>query len=312
MINNYEFYETTDFDALFASMYSDLFGELHQAKVLNGIVRTNTWAQGVKEVPVTVLNLRFSDTRINQDLVYGVVATVEFETDHSVHSYFVRRDTIIGVGLILDEKALAIIDEYLAVYQEADKVRIKVANDKAEAEAEIKRRMKEAQDELEKQKKQAEKYEKYKTNVLLKLKELPDNKVRLGIGFYGVLGWLASHMTNLTAALPDFAEPWFKAYFGDAPARVVDQSKKSPSGWISQWGLSFTIHLKKNAKDSIPMLLREYTDRNEAKNVSDTRFIFTLLTDYGFKIGKEQDINEIKRYIPAQYMGEFDEGYAAA
>lgn len=241
----------------------------------------------------------------------GFILAVEMEADHNVKRLLASKAYESG-AFRLEEEKYAIVEAYQAQLLDLVTKIEEFAAVKAETEKKLKEEFEAAEAERVRAEKQAKKYEEYKANALKKLSALPSEKVKLGINFYGVLGWLASHSNSLSAALPDFAEPWFRSYFGDAPARVVDQSKRGPAGYTSQWGLSFTISLKKSAKDHIPMLLREYTESNDLKNISNVKFIFTLLTDYGFKIGKKQDVDEIRKYIPAEYITDFEEGYAAA
>ena len=47
------------------------------------------------------------------------------------------------------------------------------------------------------------------------------------------------------------------------------------------------------------------------KTIADTSFIWDLVADYGFKFGKEQDVAEISRHVPSEYMPMFVEGSKA-
>lgn len=127
--------------------------------------------------------------------------------------------------------------------------------------------------------------------------------------FYYSLGWLASHVGNLSAALPDYLADAFTKYFGaETPCRVVDSKKRSPAGWQAQWSWSFRAAFKKT--DDIPSTLTQYL--NPAGNaVTNTSFLWNLVANYGFKFGKKQDVEAIAKTIPAKYIDAFNEGLEA-
>ncbi len=154
-----------------------------------------------------------------------------------------------------------------------------------------------------------ERYENYIKHTLEGLETFSANKINLSSNMVKAIGWLAKNITNIVAAMPDFCENWFRRMFGDAKARIVSQKKKGPSGWVSQWAFSLAAVIKENAKNSIPECLKEYTESSRNHNLNNTRFLFTLIQDYGFQIGKNQNIEEIKKHIPERYLKDFEEGY---
>lgn len=216
-------------------------------------------------------------------------------------------------ALKMSEDKVELINQYQAVLDIAAQEQAEI--DKAEAERleALRKAAEEAEVQRIKAEKAKAKYDSYVRTTLDKLENLPKNKINIEDSFYGALGWLVSNMTRVSAAMPDFCERWFRGIFGDVKARVVDQSKKSPGGWTSQWGLSLTIALKTSAKNNIPACLKQYTDRNKSQDIADTQFVFTLLEDYGFNIGssKEQNIEEIRKYIPTKFLPEFEAGLVA-
>ena len=126
--------------------------------------------------------------------------------------------------------------------------------------------------------------------------------------FYYTLGWLAKHVGTITAKMPDYLEDSFVGYFGDVERTVVDSTKVGPSGYTSQWRLSMEASLKK--AESIPMTLIDYLGQN-GKKVSKTSFVWSLVDDYGFKFGKNQDIKAIRDTVPYDYRDDFDAGMRA-
>lgn len=126
--------------------------------------------------------------------------------------------------------------------------------------------------------------------------------------FYYALGWLAKHAGTVSAALPDYLADEFKGYFGaDTPCRVVDSKKKGPAGWTSQWAKSFSVSLKK--PDAVPSLLTKYLNP-KGTAVTDTNFVLDLVDTYGFKFGKEQDIDQIRAKVPTAHITFFENGLA--
>jgi hypothetical protein len=68
--------------------------------------------------------------------------------------------------------------------------------------------------------------------------------------------------------------------------------------------------IKKADDVIIPAYLESYL--NTKRNfISDTAFIWDLVENYGFSFGKEQDLDNIRTYIPTEYMDFFDDGLAA-
>jgi hypothetical protein len=75
-----------------------------------------------------------------------------------------------------------------------------------------------------------------------------------------------------------------------------------------QWTWAFKMHL--NNPETIPMTLNGMIN-DTGKIIANTSFIWDLVADYGFKFGKEQDVVEIMRHVPIEYVPMFVEGSKA-
>ena len=159
--------------------------------------------------------------------------------------------------------------------------------------------------------KAAEKYEHQKAKALREFDILTTQEkevITQADSFYYSLGWLAKHANNVAAVLPDYLADAFKKYFGaDTPCRIVDSKHRGPAGWQAQWSWSFTISLKK--PDLVPAFLSDKLNP-AGKAVSKTSFVWDLVDNYGFKFGKEQDIDNIRAHIPSDYLASFEAGLA--
>ena len=199
--------------------------------------------------------------------------------------------------------------------------RIKLANDKAQQEAairraqqlEIEKRAKEhkaAEAKAKRIKKNTERLEENKAAYLAKFKELLASKKSLSISdeFYYSLGWLAKHSGTVKAIVPDICEAEFVQYFGTSVPFTKTEYKVGPGGWISQWGKSFTASLVR--VKTIPAYLEQYLNPKRTQ-VTDSEYIKDLVDNYGFQFGKSQDVAAIRQTVPAEYLPHFEAGYAA-
>ena len=127
--------------------------------------------------------------------------------------------------------------------------------------------------------------------------------------FYYALGWLASHIGSVSAALPDYLAPAFTKHFGtETGARVVDSKKKTVGGYSMQWTFGFKANLRKF--DNIPALLTQHLSTT-GKSIASTSFIWDLIENFGFQFGKKQDIDKIKQTIPETHLISFEAGMMA-
>lgn len=163
----------------------------------------------------------------------------------------------------------------------------------AEAEAEAKKRAK-----------KEEEITKRFNNELAKVRSM--EKIDQFNNFFVALGWLAKHGKNLVAAMPDIIEPWFVSQFGDIKRTVVDSKKRTVNGFPMQWALSFALAVDDDT--TMPAELFQYKSAQKNK-IANTEFLYTLLSDYGFKTGvKTQDLEAIRATIPASDLEAFDFG----
>lgn len=243
----------------------------------------------------------------------GIITSVGPCNSDGFRAYIEFTDGVkeLHLGIALKSGAIKLPENKLAVYNEFQQRLNEIAAEQKEIDRiSLEERRVRREKELEEQKAKlkaelAEKKAAERRMVTLKnLEQLPSNKI--AVTFYGALGWLAKNLTRIDVAIPDYCELWFRREFGNAPARVIDSNKKTVGGYSMQWAVSMSGHIKKEAINEIPLELKKYL--NEAGVLSNTQFIYTLLTDYGFKIGKEQDIDEIIKYIPNTELENFKNG----
>jgi seryl-tRNA synthetase len=175
---------------------------------------------------------------------------------------------------------------------------------------EAQRREKEAQKLEKKRKDNEKKMEGLKASAEKEIETLinREKKITKADELYYALGWIAGHVGTISAKMPDYLESAFVKHFGDVEHTVVDSTKVGPSGYTSQWRLSMEVSLKK--PETVPSILSEYLSQN-GKKLSKTSFVWSLVDDYGFKFGKKQDIVEILRCVPIEYVPIFNEGLKA-
>lgn len=180
-----------------------------------------------------------------------------------------------------------------------------------EAELEARRQTIKRQQQLEKRKQKNEaKLEESKAAYIEKFKELLASKKAPSASdeFYYSLGWLARHSGTVKAVVPDICEAEFVGYFGSGVPFTKTEYKVGPSGWISQWGKSFTASLVK--VKTIPAYLEQYLNPKRTQ-VTNSEYIKDLVDNYGFKFGKDQNLEAIRSSVPAEYLPHFEAGYAA-
>jgi hypothetical protein len=163
--------------------------------------------------------------------------------------------------------------------------------------------------------KQAEiKYNKLKAKAIKEFDNLvqqPKAPLSAVDGFYYALGWLAAHVGNITASIPDYLTSAFEKHFGtEANPRIVDSKKKTSGGFAYQWGIGMTARFRTKGLSPVPETLTQYLNPT-GKALTNTNFIWDLIDNYGFKFGKEQDVEKIKNTIPGQYHASFEAGLIA-
>ena len=169
------------------------------------------------------------------------------------------------------------------------------------------------------QKKQAEeearqeaKYEASKAKMIKEFESLAGREKTMSSvdEFYYSLGWIANNCGAFACSLPDYLLPYFQSQFGSAyEPHAVDSRKKTVNGYAMQWAISMTANIKKKSLDRVPTFLSSHLSKS-GNAIADTSFIWDLVSNYGFKFGKVQDIDQIRATIPTTYIVSFEKGYA--
>jgi hypothetical protein len=211
---------------------------------------------------------------------------------------------------IMNNKFIKIesISEIKDAWDSASEVHTAITAIHKECERILRQQELEAQKKAEADKKAEAKYQKQKEKALNDFEMLSNRTFEASTDndFYYALGWLAKHVGTVSAALPDYLADAFAKYFGaDTPCRVVDSKHRGPAGWQSQWSWSFSATLKK--AETVPAILQQYLNP-KGKAITDTSFVWDLIDNYGFKFGKEQDVEQIAKTVPAKYIDSFNEG----
>lgn len=163
----------------------------------------------------------------------------------------------------------------------------------------------------EKLRKAAEKAKQLSVKIIKDFGELASQmktyKSEESAGFFWGLGWLAKHISTISASMPDYLDSYFIQQFGsDAVHTLVDSTKLTSGGHAMKWNFSFKATV--GSKAEIPAMFAQYLNTN-GKAFTNTVFLWDLIENHGFKFGKEQDVNAIRSKVPVEFKGAFDEGY---
>lgn len=172
----------------------------------------------------------------------------------------------------------------------------------------------EAAKKVEADKKAEQKYQKMREKAIRDFDELAHQAKTVWTEadeFYYALGWLAKHVGSMTAILPDYLGSAFEKYFGvDAPKTLVDGRAKTSGGYAKQWSWEFKCTIKKLKETTVPACIQSITT-DFSKGIHNTAFLWDLVSNYGFQFGKKQDVDRIRKEVPAQYISSFETGLAA-
>ena len=232
----------------------------------------------------------------------SILVTVHFDLDET-KAY--------GIAIALKTGNLKFADESLIdLWNSYFEVHTTLKSQLSKANTETRAREKEAQKLEQKRKSTEKKVASMRASAEKEINTLIENRERITAAddFYYALGWLANHAGTITAKMPDYLENAFVKHFGDVERTIVDSTKVGPAGYTSQWRLSMEASLKK-AKE-IPAVLNQYLNPNGNK-ISKTSFVWSLIDDYGFRLGKNQSIAEIIKHVPTEYHYFFNEGVTA-
>lgn len=232
----------------------------------------------------------------------SLIVTVHFDLDET-KSYGLAVALSSGGLKFVDESLVELWDEFVS-----EQYKMKTQYNKAAEEEQC--RQKEEQKLEQKRKDNEKKMAGMKAQAEKEFDKLVihEAKITKADEFYYALGWLSTHVGTITAKMPDYLEPAFIKHFGEVEHTAVDSTKVGPAGFTSQWHLSMEASLVK-AKE-IPAILNDYLSQN-GKKVSKTSFVWDLVDKYGFKFGKKQDVVDILRCVPIEYVPVFNEGLKA-
>lgn len=125
--------------------------------------------------------------------------------------------------------------------------------------------------------------------------------------FYYGLGWLAKHIGNVSASMPDYLDKLFTKQFGnDAVHTVIDSMKLTSGGHAMKWNFAFKATMAKKA--DIPIMFTPYLNPT-GKAITNTVFLWDLVANHGFRFGKKQDVEAIRAKVPEKFKTAFEEGY---
>lgn len=122
---------------------------------------------------------------------------------------------------------------------------------------------------------------------------------------YEALGWMAKHLSSIRASMPDYMEKWFVGKFGDVERHIIDSRRTTAGGYPMQWGLSMKLTFDEDVKGQL-----EARATGGSKRIIDSvAFVWDLVENYGFRFGKEQDVESIMAEIPKCSLPDFERGY---
>lgn len=237
----------------------------------------------------------------------SVIASVYFDDTDETKSYGIVAAINCGGLLFVDESMKALYDDFKVINDNL-KHQLYVATEEARC------REKEAKKKAEQLKKAEANYERLKEKSLKDFDEMTKaahKAVSESAEFYYSLGWLANHVGSLTAVLPDYLGTAFEKHFGtEAPKTLIDSRAKTSGGYAKQWSWEFKCTIKKLKDTTVPTCIQNIT-ADFSKGIHNTAFLWDLVTNYGFKFGKKQDVVEILRCVPIEYVYTFNEGMKA-
>ena len=254
------------------------------------------------------LNGEGTVTNVEGDNIENLLVTITF-ADGSVKRFSLNH-------IITTPRFIRLIDEdIIDTYNNVFELHTNLTQAKREFDLTARQIQKEAQKKAEAEKKAEEKYQKLKEKSIKDFDNLVKqaNKTLSAIDeFYVGLGWLAKHVNNITAAIPDYLQNSFEEHFGaDANPYVVDSHKRTSGGHAYQWAIGMKATFKSKELDTIPRVLKSYLSTTGKPLIANTPFIWDLIDNYGFKFGKEQNVENILKKIPAEYKSSFEIGLAA-
>jgi hypothetical protein len=233
----------------------------------------------------------------------SLYATIDFDSIGS---------KMFAIETLLSCKLLDLPDDLKTVLVEAQTAFKSDYDDVQKAMREANRLAYEKKKQEEEDKKLEAKYQASKAKMIKEFENLTKREKIMNATeeFYYSLGWIANNCGAFACSLPDYLLPYFQSQFGtDYEPHAVDSRKRTVNGYAMQWAISMTANIKKKSLDKIPAFLTEHLSKS-GNAIADTAFIWDLVSNYGFKFGKTQDIDQIRATIPTDYITAFEEGYA--
>lgn len=254
------------------------------------------------------LNGEGTITNIEGDNIEKLLVIITF-ADGSVKRFSLNH-------IITTPRFIRLIDEdIIDTYNNVFELHTNLTRAKREFDLTAGQIQKEAQKKAEAEKKAEEKYQKLKEKSIRDFDDLvrQANKTLSAVDeFYYSLGWLATHVGTISAAIPDYLQASFESHFGmDANPYVVDSRKRTRGGFAYQWTVGMKATFKSKYLETVPRYLQTYLSSTGKAIIANTPFIWDLIDNYGFKFGKKQDIDKITSKIPAQYIASFEAGLTA-
>ena len=255
-------------------------------------------------VGASVTNKVFGDGKVTAaagNTFDQMILTVEFAEE-------TRR--LLASVAIVTTKTMSFVDEELAqLYADMYEKHLELSCLKRKADSHAEAEAKAQAKKQEEIKKAEAKAAAAKARAIKEFDEMVAQPKTINVSseLYYSIGWLAKHVGTLSAAMPDYLEAAFTRHFGaEAPHRTVDSSKRTVSGFPTQWALSFKASLPKATE--IPATLTQYLSTTGTA-IANTSFLWELVDNHGFKFGKKQDIDLIRSLVPAVHIEAFEEGF---
>lgn len=217
-------------------------------------------------------------------------ATVEFTSGTKK----LALETCLNLGVLSGSDTYM---ETLSTYQNVFRTlyEVRVANACEESRLERERQIK-----LKKEAEEAAKLEEKKRKLDLKIRDLKPINLTSD---YALIGWLASHVSTISATVNSDYEVWFQKNFGIVNHTVIDAKEKTKRGDPMKYSLSF----RASFKSDLPALLQR-REGVKAREINSVEYIWDLIDRYGFRFGKTQDIEAIRKCIPDTYLEDFERG----
>lgn len=124
---------------------------------------------------------------------------------------------------------------------------------------------------------------------------------------FETIGWLAKHCTSIKPSMPAEAQNWFESKFGKVDNAKVYEAGAKTSGGNS---MKYTLSIDGCFDSEVPSILRDFIPENKPKHISSVGFFWALVDKYGFQFGKKQNVDEIRTFVPADHLPDFERGFA--